>query len=201
MSLPPFEYLAPTTTAELAGLLAAHREKCRVLAGGTDLVNWMAEKIYRPDYVIDLRHLPLAGITYEPGAGLTIGAATTIEAIERSAIIGRFYHALVQAAGQIGSPQIRAMATIGGNCCNASPCADMPPPLITLEARVVLTSTRGSRGVARRDVHHGQPTDRHRAGRVPGVRDACRSPGRTRRAGTRRSACARRRRSTSPAWR
>ncbi|MCX6550286.1 MAG: xanthine dehydrogenase family protein subunit M [Acidobacteria bacterium] len=148
MSLPPFEYLAPTTTADLAGLLATHRDKCRVLAGGTDLVNWMAEKIYRPDYVIDLRKLPLSGIRYEPGRGLTIGAATTIEAIERSPEIRRFYLALAQAAGQIGSPQIRAMATIGGNCCNASPCADMPPPLVTLEARVVLTSTRGSRELA-----------------------------------------------------
>jgi carbon-monoxide dehydrogenase medium subunit len=147
MSLPPFEYLAPTTTAELAGLLATHREKCRILAGGTDLVNWMAEKIYRPDYVVDLQKLPLSAITYEKGSGLTIGAAATIESLERSPVIREFYYALVQAAGQIGSPQIRAMATIGGNCCNASPCADMPPPLITLEARVVLTSARGSREV------------------------------------------------------
>lgn len=145
MSLPPFDYLAPTTTSELAGLLALHQDRCRILAGGTDLVNWMAERIYRPDYVIDLRRLPLAGISYEAGRGLTIGAATTIEAIERSAVIRERYYALVQAAGQIGSPQIRAMATIGGNCCNASPCADMPPPLITLGAAVVLSSARGSR--------------------------------------------------------
>jgi carbon-monoxide dehydrogenase medium subunit len=148
MSLPPFEYLVPTTTAELAGLLATHRERCRILAGGTDLVNWMAEKIYRPDYVVDLQKLPLSAITYEKGRGLTIGAAATIESLERSPVIREFYYALVQAAGQIGSPQIRAMATIGGNCCNASPCADMPPPLITLEARVVLTSARGSREVS-----------------------------------------------------
>ena len=145
MSLPPFEYLAPASTAELEGLLATHRGRCRILAGGTDLVNWMAERIYTPDYVIDLRKLPLAGITYEPGKGLTIGAAATIEAIERSAVVRERYYALVQAAGQIGSPQIRAMATVGGNCCNASPCADMPPPLITLGATVVLTSARGSR--------------------------------------------------------
>ncbi|MFO7693772.1 MAG: xanthine dehydrogenase family protein subunit M [Vicinamibacterales bacterium] len=145
MSLPPFEYLAPTSTADLAGLLAMHREKCRILAGGTDLVNWMAEKIYRPDYVIDLRRLPLAGIAYEPGRGLAIGAATTIEAIERSPVVRQFSPALSQAAGQIGSPQIRAMATIGGNCCNASPCADMPPPLVALGATVVLTSAGESR--------------------------------------------------------
>jgi aerobic carbon-monoxide dehydrogenase medium subunit len=148
MSLPSFEYLAPGTTAELAALLTTHGPKCRILAGGTDLVNWMAERIYTPEYVIDLRKLPLAGITYEKGRGLTIGGGATIESIERSPFVRELYPALAQAAGQIGSPQIRAMATIGGNCCNASPCADMPPPLITLGATVVLTSTRGSRDMS-----------------------------------------------------
>jgi aerobic carbon-monoxide dehydrogenase medium subunit len=148
MSLPPFDYLAPTTSDELVGLLATHRGKARILAGGTDLINWMAERIYQPDVVLDLRNLAqLTGITYEKGTGLTIGAATTIEAIDRSALLAQWYPALGQAARQIGSPQIRAMATIGGNCCNASPCADMPPPLMTLEARVVLTSARGRREV------------------------------------------------------
>jgi carbon-monoxide dehydrogenase medium subunit len=148
MSLLPFEYLAPSSGDELATLLAAHRGRARVLAGGTDLINWMAEHIYRPDYVIDLRRVPgLAGITYEAGTGLTIGAATTIEDIERSAVLRAHYPSLSRAASEIGSPQIRAMATIGGNCCNASPCADMPPPLITLEASVVLKSTRGEREV------------------------------------------------------
>ena len=108
----------------------------------------MAEQIYRPDYVVDLRRLPdLRGIRYERGHGLHIGAATTIEAIERSADVRSVYPALCSAAGQIGSPQIRAMATVGGNCCNASPCADMPPALIALGATVVLTSARGSREV------------------------------------------------------
>lgn len=146
MTLHAFEYLAPSTPGELAGLLATHRGKARVLAGGTDLVNWMAEKIYQPAVVVDLRNLPgIADITYEPGQGVTIGAAATIEAIERSATLQARYPSLCQAAAQIGSPQIRAMATIGGNCCNASPCADMPPPLITLEATVVLVSATGRR--------------------------------------------------------
>lgn len=148
MSLLPFEYLAPSSTAELAGLLAAHAGRARVLAGGTDLINWMAERVYQPACVIDVRGIAaLAGIRYETGTGLIIGAATTIEAIERSAVLREHYPALCHAASQIGSPQIRAMATIGGNCCNASPCADMPPPLLTLEATAVLVSARGTREV------------------------------------------------------
>lgn len=146
MSLLPFEYLAPGSTADLASQLAAHAGRARILAGGTDLINWMAERVYQPDYVIDVRNIPaLAGIRAEEGGGVSIGAATTIEAIERSPVLRDRYPALCHAASQIGSPQIRAMATVGGNCCNASPCADMPPPLITLDAAVVLTSVRGSR--------------------------------------------------------
>ncbi len=148
MSLPPFEYVAPTTTQELATVLATHGAGARILAGGTDLVNWMAEKVYRPDVVVDVGRIPgLCGISYEPGKGLTIGAATTIEAIERSPLVLEKYPALAFAASQIGSPQIRAMATIGGNCCNASPCADTPPPLVALGAAVTLVSARGSRSV------------------------------------------------------
>jgi carbon-monoxide dehydrogenase medium subunit len=146
MTMHAFEYLTPASADELAGLLATHGGRARVLAGGTDLINWMAEGVYQPAYVIDLRRVAdLAAITYEPGAGLTLGGAVTIEAIERSAVLQAHYPSLCQAASQIGSPQIRAMATVGGNCCNASPCADMPPPLITLEARVLLTSVRGTR--------------------------------------------------------
>lgn len=149
MSLPPFDYAAPTTGEELASLLASHGARARILAGGTDLINWMAERIYQPELVIDVRRLPqLSRITRIPGQGVTIGAATTIEAIEHSPVIREMYPALAFAASQIGSPQIRAMATIGGNCCNASPCADMPPPLVTLDATVVLKSERGTREMA-----------------------------------------------------
>lgn len=146
MTLPPFEYLAPASVEELVGLLGRHGTKARILAGGTDLINLMADRAVHPEYVIDLNGVPqLAGISYEPGKGLTIGAATKIETIEKSPLIREKYFALHQAAAQIGSPQVRAMASIGGNSCNASPCADMPPPLVTLGALVCLVSPRGRR--------------------------------------------------------
>jgi carbon-monoxide dehydrogenase medium subunit len=146
MSLPPFQYLAPKSTQELLGLLATHRDKARVLAGGTDLINWLAEKVICPEYVIDLDGLPDIGeMSYEDGKGLTLGAAVKIETIEKSPLIKEKYFSLHVAAGQIGSPQVRAMASVGGNACNASPCADMPPPLVTLGATVTLVSQRGRR--------------------------------------------------------
>lgn len=146
MSLPPFDYQAPASDGELCALLAAHGAKARIIAGGTDLINWMAQGLVRPQVVIDVTRLPaLGGIAAEPDGGLSIGACVRIEELERSAAVRGKYHALYQAAREIGSPQIRAMATIGGNCCNASPCADTPPPLVVFGARVRLVGPAGRR--------------------------------------------------------
>lgn len=146
MQLPQFHYLAPSTTDDLILLLAEHGDKSKILSGGTDLLILMQDKVVAPDYLIDINGLkPLHGITYEEGRGLVIGAATKIEVIERSSLVKERYYALYQAAETIGSSQVRAMASIGGNCCNASPAADTPPPLIAFGAKVTLASQRGRR--------------------------------------------------------
>ena len=146
MSLPPFEYLAPKSTQELTAMLAVHGAKARILAGGTDLINWMSERLVQPEFLIDLNGLDaLFGIDYRPGQGMTIGAGTKIETIENDSIVKEKYYALHQAVREIGSPQVRAMASIGGNSCNASPCADTPPPLVTFGATVTLAGPDGRR--------------------------------------------------------
>lgn len=146
MSLPPFQYLAPETTDELLGLLDTHGDKACLLAGGTDLINWMSENLIQPDYLIDINGLAdLDGIQYEAGKGMTIGAATKLETVEKSDVVKERYHSLYQAVREIGSPQVRAMGTIGGNSCNASPCADTPPPLVTFGATVALVGRTGRR--------------------------------------------------------
>ncbi len=146
MYLPNFQYLRPETEDQLMATLAEHGEKARVLAGGTDLLPMMKEKKVQPAFLINIEGLEfLHGIAYEEGKGLVIGSATNIEAVENSSIIRRKYHALYQGSAAIGSPQVRAMGTIGGNCCNALPAADTPPPLIAFGARVRLVSKRGRR--------------------------------------------------------
>jgi carbon-monoxide dehydrogenase medium subunit len=156
MGLPPFNYLAPKSSEELAGMLAEYGDRARVLAGGTDLINWIAEKIVTPDVVIDLNALEaVQGIHYDPGKGLRIGAAVKIEDLERSEIVKEKYFSLFQATGQIGSPQVRAMASIGGNSCNASPCADTPPPLVTFGATVNLVGKNGNRQMPLEDFIQG----------------------------------------------
>ena len=150
LALPNFEYIAPDTIDELAGALTRFGERARILAGGTDLIILLRERLVRAECLIDIGRLPsLRGIAKAagkgPAKGITIGAATRIRDLERSTVIRDRYHALYQSAGQLGSPQIRDMATIGGNSCTASPAAETPPSLIALGATVSLVSVRGRR--------------------------------------------------------
>jgi carbon-monoxide dehydrogenase medium subunit len=146
MHLPHFDYRAPESMDELTALLGEHGDRARILAGGTDLVPQMLRRDRQPEVLLDLQRISwLRRLSYDPQAGLTIGAAVTIEEIAGNEVIRDRFHALHQGALAIGSPQVRAMASIGGNSCNASPCADTPPPLIALGATVNLVSHRGRR--------------------------------------------------------
>lgn len=149
MALPNFEYIAPNTIDELVGALSRFGERGRILAGGTDLIILLRERLVRAECLIDIGRLSsLRGIVNAgkgPSKGITIGAATRIRDLERSTVIRDRYHALYQSAGQLGSAQIRDMATIGGNSCNASPAAETPPSLMVLGATVSLVSARGRR--------------------------------------------------------
>jgi len=154
--LPELNYLSPKSPGELAAFLADHRDKAKILSGGTDIIPNMLSKLYKVDYLIDLSGLKeLRDISYKNGQGLFIGAATTMKDIERSSVIKEKYAALHKAASEVGSPQIRAMATIGGNICNASPAADTPPALVALGAAVTLVSTEGLREMLLADFIQG----------------------------------------------
>jgi CO/xanthine dehydrogenase FAD-binding subunit len=124
-------------------------KRAKVLCGGTDLIVAMKDKVMKPDCVIDISGLKaLCGIRYQEGKGLVIGAATRLDEIERSDLIREKYYALQQGAAVIGSPQVRAMGSLGGNICTASPAADTPPALIAFGAKVNLLSQKGSRQMA-----------------------------------------------------
>ena len=143
-----FEYHAPTSTAEAIGLMERYGDSARVIAGGTDLLTALKERWERPAYVIGIGAIPsLAGITYEEGVGLTIGAAATVRAVETSAVVRAKYPVLAYAASTLASIQIRNLATVAGNICRASPSADMPPALLVLDAAVVLVGPAGERSV------------------------------------------------------
>lgn len=153
-----FEYHRPRTLQE-AWQLKRSVAGARFVAGGTDLMVRIrnARRAERPPALISLRNIEeLHGIeTGSDGKTTCIGALTPIADLLRSQLLRERYPALVQAAGLLGSPQIRNAATIGGNLCNASPCADTAPPLLVHEARVRLESATGPRELALEDLFVG----------------------------------------------
>ena len=122
MSLPDFKLLRPHTTAEAIALLAKHAG-LQIVAGGTDLIPSLKQRLFTPAYVMDIRGIAeLRGIRPVPGQGTGIGALTTLTAIEHSDHIRRRYPVLREAAATVASPLLRNMGTIGGNICLDTRC-------------------------------------------------------------------------------
>jgi CO/xanthine dehydrogenase FAD-binding subunit len=151
--LPKFEYLAPITTEQVCRLLASHASEAKLFAGGTDLILQMRRRETVAKYIIGLKNVPeLAFVRETAGGGLAIGAMTTIQTLLTSPIIRRTYGVLAQVAAGIGGPELRNVATIGGNLAGALPCADFPPALIALGATAKLKSGAGERMVPVEDL-------------------------------------------------
>lgn len=136
--LTPFEYFRPETLDEALELLAT-KENAKVLAGGTDLVVQLKEKMIHPANVIDITHVPeLKEFKVEDGKGAVFGACTTDAFCEFSKELKAKFPAFAYAAGEIGGPQVREMGTIGGNLSNSGPSAETPASLICYRARLIL---------------------------------------------------------------
>jgi carbon-monoxide dehydrogenase medium subunit len=140
------KYFAPASMEEALRLLAEYGDKATLLAGGTDLVPKMNTYKLRPDILLYVGGLGLDYIR-EDGERLAIGAATPISKLVASPLAARRASTLPEAARQLGSVAIRTAATIGGNLANGSPAADLAPPLLAMDAELVLVSARGRRSV------------------------------------------------------
>lgn len=143
--LPPFEYLAPSSLEEALKLLERYRGKAKLLAGGTDLLIQMKERKVMPEYVIGLKNIPGLDKIEAADGGLRIGALATHQTIAASSLVKERFACLAQACRKIASPQIRSIATIGGNICNAGPSADSAPALLALDARIKVVSRRAEK--------------------------------------------------------
>jgi CO/xanthine dehydrogenase FAD-binding subunit len=137
------EYCVAKNLEEAFALLSS-RTGSKPIAGGTDLAVTLADGLITPERLVDISAIPsLRGIRVT-ARGISIGATTSIAEIASRANLPA---CLVQGARAIGSPQIRTLATIGGNACNASPCGDTLAPLVALAAVFVLASAAGTREV------------------------------------------------------
>ena len=140
------DYFEPKTVSEALSVLAKHGAQAKVIAGGTDVMVDIKFK-EEPGGLVNIKKIPGLGDIQENGAGLRIGALTTIRELETSALVREKVPVLWEASHQFASLQVRNTATIGGNICRASPSGETLAPLIVLEAKAKLAFADGEKTV------------------------------------------------------
>jgi len=150
-----YEYYEPRSLKEALELLDRYGDQARILAGGTDLLVKMKARLVEPRVVINVKKIDGLRYIVEDGEQVRIGALTRLRDVENSELVKKYIPALHDAVKSMGSIQIRNMATIGGNLCNASPAADTAPPLLVHNAKVVLSSVGGDRVLPLADFFKG----------------------------------------------
>lgn len=134
----------PKTEEELSFALSHCTDHSRILAGGTDYIIQSRRMQYEPDVLVSLSDAAwLQGITITENE-IRIGAAATMTKIIRFLDLQPMFGALIDAAANVGSPQIRNKGTIGGNLCNASPAGDMLPVCLLFDAKIDILDATGT---------------------------------------------------------
>jgi carbon-monoxide dehydrogenase medium subunit len=143
----PFTYHAPSTLAEALALLEQHGDDAKLLAGGHSLIPLMKLRLAQPAHLIDLNMI--GGLAYirEENGYLAIGALTREVELERMPLIAERYPLLLDTAKMIADPQVRNLATVGGNLAHGDPANDHPATMLAYRASVVITGPAGERVV------------------------------------------------------
>jgi carbon-monoxide dehydrogenase medium subunit len=142
---PPFEYLRPKTIPEAVALLKQHGEDAKILSGGQSLIPMMKLRLARPGWLIDINQIPGLAYIKEEGGFLKIGGLTREADLENSELIRAKYPIIHDTVRVIADPQVRNLATIGGNLAHGDPANDHPATMLALGAQVVATSAKGER--------------------------------------------------------
>lgn len=143
---------APKTLAELPASLAALTPESKIVGGGTDFVIRLHSGAVKPDALCYLGHIPELKMIEKQGDTISVGAYCTMTQMEHDPIVREYLPALMDAAADVGSLQIRNNGTIGGNLGNASPAGDLIPVMYLYDAKVEIASPNGTRIVPVADV-------------------------------------------------
>lgn len=146
-----YEYHKPETIQEAIDLASQYDGNAVLIAGGTDVMVQIRGKKMAPKALISLRNIK----ELEHKDKDRIGAGTTHTDIQKDGYIKDRLSALYDAVCNLGSVQIRNVATIGGNICNAAPSADTACPLLVLDAQAVIVDKDGERRIAMDDFFIG----------------------------------------------
>ncbi len=151
-----FTYLRPGTLQEALSMLAGIRDECKIICGGQSLLIVMRQGLVVTDYLIDIKGLDeLSYINCDEKEGLRIGATTTHRAVEKSELIKQKYPVLVTIEKRLASIQVRNWGTIAGNLAHGDSSGDLAPALIALDARIKLSSSKGSRTIPLEEFYTG----------------------------------------------
>jgi carbon-monoxide dehydrogenase medium subunit len=140
-----FEYFEPKSLGAATALLAKWAGKSRFLAGGTDLLVRMHDGAWRPEAVINLKRIRGLDAIKNKEGRLWIGARVTLTQVGESPEVAKVLPMLTDTVYDMASCQIRNLATVVGNLCNASPAADLAPPLLCADAWIHAVGEKGAR--------------------------------------------------------
>ena len=148
---PSFEYLRPNTIPEAIAMLQQHGDAAKILSGGQSLIPMMKLRLARPAILIDINRI--AGLSHikEEGGYLKIGGLTREAELEASPLVRSKYPILADTTHVIADPQVRNLATVGGNLAHGDPANDHPATMIALGAQVVASGPKGERVIAIED--------------------------------------------------
>ena len=135
-------YFAPTTLAAALQLLAEHRGKARLIAGGQSLMPMLKLRLVETQCLIDLNRIEELAAIREEATGLSLGSMVRHAEVAANPLIRERYPILADAARTIGDPQIRNRGTIGGSLVHADPAADYPAVVLALNALLTLTKSK-----------------------------------------------------------
>ena len=141
-----FEYLEARTLRQAISLCQRHGNQARLVAGSTDFLVRSRMGSWRPQYVINIQRVSsLQRVSYSARNGLRLGALVTVETLQNHPVVRRRYPALAAAAATFAGVQVRNLATVGGNVCNASPSGDTLPALLAFDAQCRIAGPNGER--------------------------------------------------------
>src|SRR6516164_8354786 len=142
---PSFEYLRPKNIAEAFSFLQQHGDNAKILSGGQSLIPLMKVRLARPEYLIDINRIPDLRYIKEESGYLRIGGLTREADLEDSELIKSRYPIILDTAKMIADPQVRNMATVGGNLAHGDPANDHPATMLALRAEIAAKGPRGER--------------------------------------------------------
>ncbi len=142
-----FEYHTPRTLPEALAFLQQYGDEAKILSGGHSLIPMMKLRLATPAHIVDINGIDGLEYIREEGGFLKIGGLTREVALEDSQLIRTKYPILYETTKMIADPQVRNLATLGGNLAHGDPANDHPATMLALNAQIVATGPNGSRTI------------------------------------------------------